>query len=49
MKMKMVMIAALAAAQLSALAPAQAAELPRQEPEEQRIGEGVELNIADGQ
>lgn len=49
--MKMVMIAALAAAQLPAAAyAAQAAELPREEAAaQQRIGEGVEVNRADEQ
>ncbi len=56
--MKLVMIAALAAAQLSAAAcPAQAAELPREELVTQqrgtlagaRLEEDVELNLGDGQ
>jgi hypothetical protein len=60
--MKMVMIAALVAAQLSAAAgPAQAAELPREEPATQqpdtladgrgrtRFEEGAELNLRDEQ
>jgi hypothetical protein len=51
MKMKTIMIAALAAAQLSAAAfPARAAELPREEPAaQQRIAEGVEPRLADSQ